>query len=123
MPAEEKQEYAGTGATPNAEDRKANYQANSKKYGDAIWETARDDAGGTSNFAWNNDYTDFTFVGNPFFVRGGGFSDYIRAGVFAFDTGWRWRQRPLWLPPGGRRVGQKAEVGELKQLWDMLPAI
>ena len=82
----EKQEYAGTGEENNETDRKANYQANSNKYGDAIWETSRNDAGAAWNLSWNSDYAHFPCLGNPVFLRGGYFGDGSGAGVFAFGN-------------------------------------
>ncbi len=80
----EKQEYAGTGEENNETDRKANYQANSNKYGDAIWETSRNDAGAAWNLSWNSDYANFPYLGDPFFLRGGAFYSEVSAGTFAF---------------------------------------
>ena len=81
----EKQEYAGTGEENNETDRKANYQANSNKYGDAIWETSRNDAGAAWNLSWNSDFALFPYLEAPFFLRGGGFLSGSGAGVFAFS--------------------------------------
>ena len=81
--ASQKQEYAGTGVADNETDKKANYQANSNKYGDAIWETSRNDAGITWGLSWNNDYANFPSLEYPFFLRGGHFVSGSGAGVFA----------------------------------------
>ena len=35
-----KTEYKGNGATGSTEDRTTNYNANSDRYGDALWETS-----------------------------------------------------------------------------------
>ena len=79
----EKTGYAGTwGVT----ERKLNYQANKEKYGDAIWETASDTAGDTSNQNWNADHSDFPYLTDPFFRRGGRYGSGATAGVFAIDN-------------------------------------
>ena len=83
--ASQKQEYAGTGVADNETDRKANYQANSNKYGDATWETSRDDAGKTWGLSWNNDFANFPYLNVPFFLRGGTLDNGSGGGgVFAF---------------------------------------
>ena len=75
-----KTEYKGDGATDSTEDRTANYNANSDRYGDALWETSN---GANGQYSWNQDYSSFPYLSNPFFVRGGGFSDG-GAGLFYF---------------------------------------
>ena len=47
---------------------KKNYEANTKKYGDAISETSTEGIGQTS---WYSDYSYFVGYDNPFFIRGG----------------------------------------------------
>ena len=81
----EKQEYAGTGEN-TTEGKKANYQANSKKYGDALWETSRDDAGNGWHISWNGDCAGVPYVSYPFFIRGGSFDYVDAAGLFAFAS-------------------------------------
>ena len=52
-------------------------------YGDAIWETSSQ-AGG--NYSWNGDRSDEdTSNGDPFFLRGGGYSYGSKSGNFAFS--------------------------------------
>ena len=76
------EQYAGTGASNNATDMQANYEANTKVYGDAVYETSSKGDGTPSS--WNGDYSYFPFLGGPFFVRGGTYVDAARAGVFYF---------------------------------------
>ena len=78
-----KTEYQGSGATSSTEDRTANYEANSNRYGDALWETS---SGTNGQYSWNNDYSDFPDLSYPFFIRGGRFSSSSRAGLFCFST-------------------------------------
>ena len=59
-----------------------NYNANSGKYGDAVYETSTSGSGSTS---WYGDYSNFPDTSNPFFVRGGGYNDGSGAGVFCFS--------------------------------------
>ena len=57
-----------------------NYNANSSKYGDAVYETSA--SGSTS---WYGDYSDFPYTSIPFFRRGGGYYNGTVAGVFCFN--------------------------------------
>ena len=91
IPDWEKIKYAGTrnnedytenGETTNG--RILNYRDNSEKYGDALWETAAENAGNSSCLGWNNDYGSFPYSAYPFFVRGGPYDDGPNAGVFVF---------------------------------------
>ena len=59
-----------------------NYNANSGKYGDAVYETSAN--GNSSSSSWYGDYSDFPGLSTPFFVRGGGYDDDTDAGVFCF---------------------------------------
>ena len=59
-----------------------NYNANSSKYGDAVYETSTNGSGSTS---WYGDYSSFPNTSNPFFVRGGYYVDGANAGVFSFS--------------------------------------
>ena len=59
-----------------------NYNANSGKYGDAVYETSAN--GNTGNGSWYGDYSYFPYTGDPFFLRGGGLSYGTGAGVFYF---------------------------------------
>ena len=58
-----------------------NYNANSSKYGDAVYETSTSGSGSTS---WYGDYSRFPDEGGPFFQRGGHYTDGTDAGVFFF---------------------------------------
>ena len=80
------EQYAGTGATESAEDRQANYEANTNVYGDAVYETSSKGDGTQSS--WNGDYSYFPYLGYPFFTRGGSCGDTASAGVFCFDLNW-----------------------------------
>ena len=59
-----------------------NYNANSSKYGDAVYETS---ASGSSSTSWYGDYSIFPYASSPFFNRGGGYGDGTGAGVFYFS--------------------------------------
>ena len=60
-----------------------NYNANSGKYGDAVYETSAN--GNSSNSSWYGDYSGFPSTSNPFFSRGGGYDNGTIAGVFCFN--------------------------------------
>ncbi len=60
-----------------------NYNANSSKYGDAVYETSAN--GNTGNGSWYGDYSSFPTSSSPFFYRGGVYGDGTFAGVFYFD--------------------------------------
>ena len=59
-----------------------NYNANSGKYGDAVYETSAN--GNSSNGSWYGDYSHFPYTSGPFFARGGGYDNGTYAGVFCF---------------------------------------
>ena len=59
-----------------------NYNANSSKYGDAVYETSRSGIGTTS---WYGDYSYFPSTGWPFFYRGGSYDNGTGAGEFFFN--------------------------------------
>ena len=61
-----------------------NYNANSGKYGDAVYETSAN--GNTDNGSWYGDYSYFPSTGNPFFKRGGFYDSGTDAGVFYFGN-------------------------------------
>ena len=67
------------GSSDNATD---NYNANSGKYGDAVYETSAN--GNTSNSSWYGDYSYFPDTSTPFFIRGGYYNYGMDAGVFCF---------------------------------------
>ena len=56
-----------------------NYNANSSKYGDAVYETS---ASGSSSTSWYGDYSYFPSASYPFFGRGGIYNNGTGAGVF-----------------------------------------
>ena len=58
-----------------------NYNANSSKYGDAVYETSTN---GSASTSWYGDYSNFPYTSVPFFVRGGCCNDGTGAGVFCF---------------------------------------
>ena len=60
-----------------------NYNANSSKYGDAVYETSTNGSGSTS---WYGDYSYFPGTSGPFFLRGGYYAVGANAGVFSFDS-------------------------------------
>ena len=78
-----KTEYQGSGATDSIEDRTANYEANSNRYGDAVWETSN---GANGQYSWNNDNSSFPYLSGPFFLRGGDFAYSSAAGLFSFSS-------------------------------------
>ena len=67
------------GSSDNATD---NYNANSSKYGDAVYETSAN--GNSSNGSWYGDYSIFPDTSLPFFGRGGHCNVGTNAGVFCF---------------------------------------
>ena len=67
----------------SADDRETNYNANSSKYGDAVYETSNHYS--SSNGSWYGDYSYFPCLDSPFFIRGGSCYDMSSAGLFYFD--------------------------------------
>ena len=61
-----------------------NYNANSGKYGDAVYETSAN--GNTSNGSWYGDYSYFPNTSIPFFKHGGHYNNGTNAGVFFFGS-------------------------------------
>ena len=59
-----------------------NYNANSGKYGDAVYETSAN--GNSSSSSWYGDYSYFPNTSDPFFGRGGYYDNGTGAGVFFF---------------------------------------
>ena len=57
-----------------------NYQVNSNKYGDAMWEVSNSSEG---NNAWNNDCSIYPTQGTCIIRRGGNYLDGEKAGIFA----------------------------------------
>ena len=70
--------YAGTSS-----DRNTNYNANTGKYGDAVYETSS--SGNSNTGSWDSSYSDFPSSSYPVLVRGGHASYGSGAGVFAFN--------------------------------------
>ena len=69
----------------SADDRPTNYAAAASKYGDAVYETSLSSNGTPSwNTSWYNDYSNFPYSANPFFIRGGNCNDTSSAGLFFF---------------------------------------
>ena len=62
-----------------------NYNANSGKYGDAVYETSAN--GNSSSSSWYGDYSSFPYTSYPFFKRGGFYDNGTSAGVFCFSNG------------------------------------
>ena len=69
--------YAGTSS-----DRTTNYNANTGKYGDAVYETSSSGSGDTGS--WDSSYSYFPYSSYPVFRRGGHANSGSYAGVFAF---------------------------------------
>ena len=59
----------------------ANYNKNTKIYGDVIREISTD---GNNNHSWNNDYSLFVSLKNPFAMHGGSLWDKYATGSFSF---------------------------------------
>ena len=72
--------YAG-----NSSDRNTNYNANTNKYGDAVYETSS--SGLSYTGSWDSSYSYFPNSSYPVFKRGGHASLGSNAGVFAFYDG------------------------------------
>ena len=68
--------YVGTSS-----DRNTNYNANTGKYGDAVYETSSSGSSGTGS--WDSSYSYFPYSDFPVFIRGGRASYGSGAGVFA----------------------------------------
>ena len=67
----------------------ANYNANTGRYGDAIYETSSGTynlSGDANNQSWYGDYSLFSFSNTPFFGRGGNYDGTAITGVFAFGN-------------------------------------
>ena len=71
----------------SADDRETNYNANSSKYGDAVYETSLS-SNGTPNWntSWYSDYSYFPCSAGPFFIRGGNYIFPSNAGLFCFNV-------------------------------------
>ena len=74
--------------TSGASDPKKNYNYNSSRYGQAIWETSEE---GYENTSWYNDYSvfpnNYPLVPNmAFLTRGGNYANGDNAGLFCFSS-------------------------------------
>ena len=67
----------------SADGNQTNYNENSRKYGDAVYETSNYYS--SSNGSWYGDYSYFPCLDSPFFIRGGSCNDMSSAGLFYFD--------------------------------------
>mgnify|MGYP000002211326 CR=1 FL=1 len=63
-----------------------NYNANSSKYGDAVYETSSN--GNSNNGSWYNNASYFIYTVWPFFDRGGYYKSNFKAGMFCFGGHW-----------------------------------
>jgi len=63
--------------------RGANYNLNTTKYGDAVYEISV--SGYSSTGSWDRVYSNFVSADAPIFKRGGHASDAKNGGIFAFD--------------------------------------
>lgn len=70
--------YAGTSSNGTT-----NYNANTGKYGDAVYETSS--SGYSNHGSWDSSNSYFPYSSRPVFIRGGHAYDGSNAGVFAFD--------------------------------------
>ena len=61
-----------------------NYNANSGKYGDAVYETSSKASGWAWDFSWYGDYSEFPSGAFPFFIRGNAYDRHTNAGVYSF---------------------------------------
>ena len=71
--------YAG-----NSSNRTTNYEANTGKYGDAVYETSSSGSSGTGSWGSSSSY--FPSSSYPVFIRGGLADNGSNAGVFAFSS-------------------------------------
>ena len=69
-------------STGSSDSYENNYNANSGKYGDVVYETSEN--GNASNSSWYDDYSYFPNRSSPFFSRGGCYNSDASAGVFCF---------------------------------------
>ena len=69
-------------STGSSDSYENNYNANSGKYGDVVYETSEN--GDASNSSWYDDYSYFPNRSSPFFSRGGCYNSDASAGVFCF---------------------------------------
>ena len=76
--------YKDIYAVSNQDARLDNYQANSKVYGDAMWDTS---SHGDSASSWYSDYSYMAHVNYPWIQRGCAYNYGTGAGVYAFSFG------------------------------------
>lgn len=78
--------YAKDVYSASAEDNRVNnYQANSNRYGDAIWETSNN---GEGSSLWYNSYMDFLHTTSPFLYRGGSYGHVPSIYSLGANTGY-----------------------------------
>ena len=73
----------------NEDTRLSHYNANTSKYGDAIYETSSgtyNSSGDSKQQSWFDDYSYFPYSSSPFFERGGAYDDTSSAGLFYFNN-------------------------------------
>ena len=75
--------YKDVYAKGSQDTQEANYEANSSKKGDAVYETSLNGSGGTS---WYSDYSSMPDTSYSFLIRGGSCSDGANAGVMGFGS-------------------------------------
>ena len=71
----------------NEDTRLSHYNANTSKYGDAIYETSSgtyNSSGDSKQQSWFDDYSNFPCSSYPFFSRGGYYNNTSSAGLFCF---------------------------------------
>ena len=68
----------------NSSDRNTNYNVNTRKYGDAVYETSN--SGNSFTSSWDSSLASFPKSDGPVFRRGGNACDGSSAGNFAFAS-------------------------------------
>ena len=66
------------------DESQTSYDANSSKYGDAVYETSANSS--VSDGGWYGDYPGFPFEDRPFFQRGGHSGGGSITGLFCFNA-------------------------------------
>ena len=77
--------YLGSNSGNSSDSITKNYESNSTKYGDALWETS---GGCTDQLSWNRNSSRFPYFDSSFFTRGGYYYNTYDAGLFAFNNGY-----------------------------------
>ena len=68
--------------TSSGDTQEGNYNANSSKYGDAVYETSNHYS--STNGSWYEDNSKYPYSTGPFFHRGGEYLFKTGAGIFFF---------------------------------------